>query len=218
MCLSKRSRVCISSDRKGFKLPAIIPCVLYNGKGNWTACRSFRETLEASEQFGDYVLDFKYILFDVKRYDEEDLLRLRNLIGSVFFIDQKPGYEELLEGMRRISEKITHLDEEEQRLLWNWMKHVILRGLPTKRAEELETMMNKDLEGRDMIYAAEEAIRKEIRKSRKQGMELGLKKGIEKGIEKGKLEVVKKLLLLGMETEKIAEVTGLPEEEIKKLQ
>jgi len=29
--------------RKGFRLPAIVPAILYNGEGGWTARRSFRE-------------------------------------------------------------------------------------------------------------------------------------------------------------------------------
>ena len=48
--------------RKTFKLPAIVPCVLYNGTDNWTAVRSFREMLERHEEFDEFALDFKYIL------------------------------------------------------------------------------------------------------------------------------------------------------------
>ncbi len=36
------------TERKAFRLPMIVPCVLYNGKGKWTACRSFKETLEGN--------------------------------------------------------------------------------------------------------------------------------------------------------------------------
>lgn len=57
--------------RKDFKLPAIIPCVLYNGKYNWTAPVSFNEIVVANELFGDYILNFEYILFDVARYSQD---------------------------------------------------------------------------------------------------------------------------------------------------
>ncbi|NLL05206.1 MAG: DUF4351 domain-containing protein [Clostridiaceae bacterium] len=46
--------------RKDFKLPVIIPCVLYNGSEKWTAKRSFKETLYEYEQFGELVIDFKF--------------------------------------------------------------------------------------------------------------------------------------------------------------
>jgi len=60
--------------RKDFRLPVIIPCVLYNGSNNWTAKKSFKETLFKFEQFGEFVLDFKYILIDIRRYKDEELL------------------------------------------------------------------------------------------------------------------------------------------------
>jgi predicted transposase/invertase (TIGR01784 family) len=55
----------------------------------------------------------------------------------------------------------------------------------------------------------------------KDGIKKGIKKGVEKGIEKGKMEgkldMAKKLKDKGMDAEEIAEVSGLPLEEIKKL-
>ncbi len=48
------------AERKDFKLPVIVPCVLYNGNDNWTAVKSFRETIARHEEFDEFVLDFKY--------------------------------------------------------------------------------------------------------------------------------------------------------------
>ncbi|MFZ5592071.1 MAG: Rpn family recombination-promoting nuclease/putative transposase [Bacillota bacterium] len=45
-------------ESKHFRLPAIIPLVLYNGKPRWTAATSFQDILAASEQFADYLLNF----------------------------------------------------------------------------------------------------------------------------------------------------------------
>ena len=76
-------------ERKDFRLPCIIPAVLYNGAGKWTACTDFRETQAGYQEFGKYPLDFRYILFDVNRYDERELYNLANLIASIFILDQK---------------------------------------------------------------------------------------------------------------------------------
>ena len=78
-----------SIERKDFKLPVIVPCVLYNGRYNWTVYRNFKVTLAAFEIFDDYILGFKYILFDVARYSEDELLKIGNLISAVSYIDQK---------------------------------------------------------------------------------------------------------------------------------
>jgi hypothetical protein len=56
------------AERKEFRLPSIIPIILYNGKGRWTAVRQFKETLAAAELFQKYVVDFEYILIDINRY------------------------------------------------------------------------------------------------------------------------------------------------------
>ncbi|HBN83210.1 MAG TPA: hypothetical protein DDZ89_05145, partial [Clostridiales bacterium] len=60
--------------RKEFKLPVIIPCVLYNGSSRWTVSRNFKETLEEVEMFDGSVLDFEYILIDISSYGQNELL------------------------------------------------------------------------------------------------------------------------------------------------
>ncbi len=52
-------------ERKGFRLPVIIPAVLYNGKNKWTAKKEFKETLAEHQRFEKHLLNFRYILFDI---------------------------------------------------------------------------------------------------------------------------------------------------------
>jgi len=112
------------SAKKGFKLPVIIPCVLYNGTDKWTAKRSFKETLLKYEDFGDLVVDFNYILFDVRRYKDDDLLELSNLIASVFFIDKTTDKSnELLKRLSKLVEKLKGLSSEDTFIMYNWLKH-----------------------------------------------------------------------------------------------
>ncbi|CAB1262602.1 hypothetical protein CLOSBL3_20521 [Clostridiaceae bacterium BL-3] len=59
--------------RKDFRLPAVVPMVLYNGKNRWTAYRNFKDVLSGGELFGENTIDFRYILFDIYRYDESQL-------------------------------------------------------------------------------------------------------------------------------------------------
>jgi predicted transposase/invertase (TIGR01784 family) len=200
-------------ERKDFRLPAIVPCVLYNGKDNWTVCRSFKETLEASELFGDNVLDFKYILFDVKRYDENRLLELTNLIGTVFFIEQKPEYEALVKRLDQAMVKLSKLEQEEQALFFTWFKNIIIRGMPTEKAEGLKKAIEQSREGTDMVYAIEEAIRKEFQRQWEDGLEKGIAKGIEKGIE----TTARNFLSMGMTVEQVVQGTGLSYERVQEL-
>jgi predicted transposase/invertase (TIGR01784 family) len=44
-----------------------------------------------------------------------------------------------------------------------------------------------------------------------------IEKGVEKGVEKAKLEDARNMLAKGIATELVVEITGLPEERIKRL-
>ncbi|MEQ8222014.1 MAG: hypothetical protein ABRQ37_06900 [Candidatus Eremiobacterota bacterium] len=60
------------------------------------------------------------------------------------------------------------------------------------------------------------AIKNSIQEARENGIENGIKKGITKGKLESKLEIVKKMLSRNYPLEEIADLTGLPLEEIKK--
>lgn len=80
-----------SPNSRSFKLPVIVPIVLYNGSRAWTAPLSFRELLVGAEHFPeDGTLNFSYVLLDVQRYTSTDLEQLANVIGSVFLVDRHP--------------------------------------------------------------------------------------------------------------------------------
>ncbi|WP_248926681.1 Rpn family recombination-promoting nuclease/putative transposase [Paenibacillus hamazuiensis] len=97
-----------------FSLPAIVPIVLYNGQRPWSAKRRFRELLAGEETFGPELLDFEYILLDVERYTEEELLSLSNTIGSVFLLDQTADQDLLLERLRKLMNTIRQMPEDVQ--------------------------------------------------------------------------------------------------------
>ncbi|MCT4594996.1 MAG: transposase, partial [Anaeromicrobium sp.] len=65
------------------------------------------------------------------------------------------------------------------------------------------------------IYSAD--IKTAEKKGIEKGIEKGIKQGIEKGIEKGKIEIIKNMLQIGMEIEKIKILTGVSEEKIFKI-
>ncbi len=221
------------SARKDFKLPVIIPCVLYNGRYNWTACTSFKQTLVANELFGDFVLDFKYILFDVARYKEEELLQLGNLIGAVFYIEQKQQYDDIIERLKKLIGQLKNLSGEDFELFRIWLKNIITRSMPNEKAKEIEKIIESNKEVDSMVYNMEIAIRDKMEEMKKQGLaeglaeglEEGIERGIERGIEKGKIEgeenakikIAKNLISMGIDMKQVSIATGLSEENIQSL-
>jgi predicted transposase/invertase (TIGR01784 family) len=71
-------------ERKDFRLPAIVPIVLYNGKDNWTSAMTLREYTENCEFFGNNIIDFRYLLLDLNRTDEGAIEPVENPLDAVF--------------------------------------------------------------------------------------------------------------------------------------
>ena len=186
-----------------------MPIVLYNGDHKWTAKTSYKETLNSYETFGKYAVDFKYILIDVNRYTKEELLKLENLIASVFLLEQKVEFEEIMKRLKELSEILNNLDKDEILLFKAWFKKILLARLPEEERENIERIIDENKEVNIMISNLEKTILQEMKEREKRGIEKGIKKGIEKGMEKGIGVTVIKLL------EK--KFGNVPEEYVKKI-
>ncbi len=202
---------------KGFRLPAVVPVVLYNGANNWTACRSYREYLSGYEMFGNNIVDFTYILVDVNRYTEEELLELSNVIAAAFLIDQKKDMNGLLERLKKVVDILKRMDLEEFELFKNWFVNIIMRDSEGEQYKIIEKVILESKESESMVYNFETALKEELLKSEEKGIEKGLKKGMEKGIDKKAVLVAKKALLKGLDLSIIAEIAELPIEEVEKI-
>ncbi|EGD50586.1 hypothetical protein TheetDRAFT_2602 [Thermoanaerobacter ethanolicus JW 200] len=174
--------------RKDFKLPAIIPIVLYNGINKWTAFLSFKETIDSYQLFGENIIDFKYILIDVNRYNEEELLQLSNLISSIFLLDRKIDKEELTEKLGKLADVLKDISEEEFIILRNWLFSVVSRFLPEDKEKEIKEILVQSEGVEEMISNLERSLREEFRKTRREGLKEGLKKGKLEGLKIGKME------------------------------
>jgi len=189
--------------RKNFRLPVIVPMVLYNGDANWSVPIEFKDTLSNADLFEDNVLNFKYILFDVQKYEEEELLQLSNLIGSVFLVDKSSELEDIIEQLKKLISIIKNLEAEEFRLFTNWAEKILTRDVPLKEKGKV-TNFFKDTRPEEV----EEMIT---------NVERVLKKSWEDAENKGVEKVAKQMLIKGEPVEKIMEYTGLSKEEIEEL-
>ena len=95
-----------------FSLPVIVPCVLYNGKGNWTAGTSFGRCQAGFALFKKHALDFNYILIDVNRYDKEQLLAPGQSDGQCLFTWSNAGVlTEVLQGLSQLAAVLDRMPE-----------------------------------------------------------------------------------------------------------
>ncbi|PYI57098.1 Rpn family recombination-promoting nuclease/putative transposase [Paenibacillus flagellatus] len=202
----------VEAERKKFKLPAIVPIVLYNGASPWTANRSFRETLDGHQEFGGDLLDFTYMLIDVQRYSEEELLRLSNMIGSVFLLEQSTDLEKLAGTLHKLMNTLRKTPKELQQRFVVWFANVLGTQLLPERRLEMDRLLEQwELKGaNDMMSNLEKTLEEMAKRTHRKGLEQGL----ERGIEQEKTAIAKNLIAKGMDDDFIADVTGLAKEDI----
>jgi hypothetical protein len=207
------------AEQKEFKLPVIVPIVLYNGENNWTAKMSYKETLSGYELFGDYVLDFKYILIDVNRFKKEDLAGLSNIIGTAFLLDQKYDTSEIYERLEQALKILSGMSPEDFSMLKPWLTHIFANKLPAGTREKIEDIISKaDIgEVSTVIYNLERTLEEEFQKREAKGEARGEARGRAEGEARGRAEgraEGKAELIIKLLKKKFAAV---PEEYIEKI-
>jgi len=112
-------------ERKGFKLPAVVPIVLYDGKSPWTAAASFKEYTQDADIFGNCIIDFKYPVLDLNQLPYEEILPTRTLLDAVFSLAKMRLDNKLsMEGMAAwLAEQAPHLSKEDISQLSDWLTH-----------------------------------------------------------------------------------------------
>lgn len=121
-----------------FKLPAIIPIVLYNGEVSWPKDRNFRNKVYDEEMFGDNIIDFNYNLIDVNSYDEEELVKVGDLISAIFLLDQNIDVLEFVNRLKEIAERFKNISKDDIRKLNAWIRKT------TKDNLELDKILKVD--------------------------------------------------------------------------
>lgn len=201
--------------RKGFRLPAILPAVLYNGKTGWTARRNFREYQSGYEKFPGRLLDFSYILFDVIGYNEEDLYRAANVVSSVFYLDQTMDPWELVIRFRKLADVLKVMTPEQFRQVTVWLRNVIKRKLPVPLQQEVDRML-KETEPREVEKVITN-IERALDEMKRQALLEGVMRGKAEGKLEGKAEVARVALKKGFSIDDVVEITGLSKETVLEL-
>ncbi len=214
-------------QRKSFRLPMIVPMVLYNGKGNWTVPLQFHKKIANHELFGDLALNFRYILLDIQRYSDEQLQNVRGIIGQLFFLEKASTPDEFVSRF----ESILHNREFSIEEWWTLKRFMVgkyekwIKEIDQKFAQAFDSNDNERDESEmksNITRMFDKLMDQTLERGIEQGIEQGIERGIEQGIERGKhdekLEIARKLLRDGfISVEKIAEVTGLTVVEIQSL-
>jgi hypothetical protein len=191
---------------KDFRLPAVVPIVLYNGEESWTPVQSFKEYTANHDEFGDYLIDFKYILFDLNRYNEDGILTTYKLLDFVFSMDLRHNSkdkEDFRRKLRKLAALQNELTDDDVVKFLAWIINVIFRGkTPHENFEKevFDTFRKGDVE--KMTHAFDGLLDMEI----------------DSAIEKRLATIIKNMLAAGDSVEKVASVTEVPLYRVEELQ
>jgi hypothetical protein len=164
---------------KAKKLPIILPIVLYHGRKKWEISTQFSGIIEGPfKAFKEYVPDFKYILFDLTQYTDEQIkgnvqTQLALLLLK-YILD--PDLLEKLPDILSLLSEIINQDTGLQTL------EVLLRYLYStiedKNMDKVKNIFEQTLSNKKGVSAmatiAEKFINEGIQQGLHQAIELGL--------------------------------------------
>ena len=227
------------------KLPAVFPIVLYNGSAPWTAPVNLSALIEQTPPLGAFALDFQYFLIAENEYSQEALLKIRNIVSTLFLAESHYDLEVLEAELLNLFSSET--DRQAVSLFLNWFRQLAFHGrIESDDYQSLESIYQNEEEVKTMLVTAlererqrffqnglregkQEGLREGEQKGLREGKQEGLREGEQKGLregeqkglregeQKGRIETAKAMLAKGMEMTLISEITNLPEAQLLQL-
>ena len=198
---------------KSYKMPLVIPIVLYTGKQKWNANKYLEKSQEKIQ--GLNIKIGNYSLVDINNYTEKELLEDNTFISKMMLIEKSKNTEEIAKILEKIINK-THKEDKEL------LKSIIEIFLEEKIGIQKSTELIRKLESEsDSMLAIVDMIRKENQMYIDMGRKEGKKEGKKEGEKTGKMQKLKEIVLNMIEenlsNEIIMKVTGISPKEIEKI-
>ena len=198
---------------QGYKIPTVIPIVLYTGKRKWKnlSINDIEETIEGYQENW-----LEYTLIDANKFSKEKLLEDNLIISKAMLIEKSKNKEELYKNIEDViniqKEKNTFDNLQLEKLIKYELSETEDKNIMNEFIEKI-----RNIEGRDEIMTnASRIINREIRRQRKAGLEQGIEQGLQQGFKQGIIQIAKKLKGK-MDIKEISQITGLSEQEIESL-
>ncbi len=199
------------------KLPAVFPIVLYNGSAPWTAPVNLSALIEQTPPLGRFALDFEYFLIAENEYSQEALLKIRNIVSTLFLAESHYDLDVLeVELLNLFS---SEGDRQAVSLFLNWFRQLAFHGrLESDDYESLESIYRTEEEVKTMLVTALERERERFfQNGLREGEQKGKQEGLLEGEQKGRIETAKVMLAKRMEMTLISEITNLTEAQLLEL-
>ncbi len=202
---------------EGRPLRLIIPVVFYHGKEKWEVPVSFAEQFKVDEELKEFLLDFRYILFDTEPWDFRDKSN-RELKNNVFLFStlvlMKAAFKNDTDAILEIFHSWYKKGFLENKRMVLFFLAYISQTQEIGREQLKKMLAESKIDGGDMMQTLAQQLKREgIREGEKKGK----REGIREGEKKGKRETARRMLLNNFPVEQVITITGLTEKEIKSL-
>ena len=197
-------------ERQGFRLPAMVPIVFYNGQDRWTAARSLKEYQNSGDIFGNHILNLEYYLVDLSKITEEYILSTNTVVDNIMYCDKYRKKLELAGAIRTAYGRIKELGLQEREEFRNWVRYILLSVCGNKEAV-VEEILNWAGSGEEDDMAFKYNIIKAFEEEREEGREEGKAEGKAEGMTQKIISQVRKKAAKKISVPEIADM--LEEEE-----
>ena len=212
----------LMNNQKLKKLPPVFPMLIYTGSDDWNCAEKLDELIELSgiksNDLLEYIPKFEYYKIVINKFSDESLKKIDNLVGALFMVEKAD-----IQNIAEIVEKFYKILEQETELR---LKKLIRRLMNAYfRYRNLDVKLGEPKEVIPMLTASIQKFKQECKLEGKlEGIIEGKLEGKLEGIIEGKLagrketkiELAQKMIGY-LKISEIANITGLTEEEIKKL-
>lgn len=192
--------------QKEYKLPEVIPIVLYTGRKRWNANKYIKESQEKLNGYKEKEFA-KYNLVDVNNYEEDELLKEQSFLSKAMLIEKANQLEKLPAIIEKIIEemniKVNTYNKKQKELLIKIIKLPLAKRLGKEKIDEFTNKLKE--KGGENMLAVLDMVEEEN------------KMLIAKGMKKEQEKIVKKMLEEKVEIAFIEKITGLKAEKIEKI-
>jgi uncharacterized protein YqgQ len=146
----------------------------------WTAAQEIADLVEIESALGQYALHFQYLLINETGYSRQQLLKIRNIVSTLFLAEAHYDIKLLETELLNLYER--EEDKEAVSLFLNAFKQLALYG----------KVLPEDYGQLDYVYRTKEEVQTmlaaTLEQKRKKVYQAGWKAGKEEGKEEGKKE------------------------------
>ena len=171
----------------GWKLPPVLPVVVYSGEARWSAPQEMEEMVApVDEELLPFQLRQRYFLLDLRRVGVEDAAQ-DNVLYAQALIEQG-RWKDLWSALSALQEAIDPEDEAKLRGLVAALVRQAAEGSGQVTDEMLKKLKSFEETGElgEMGSLLAERMDQAVDESRSEGKELGLAEGKELGLAEGK--------------------------------